>query len=177
MASEKILLKKKEAVQNLAEKIKAAKTYVFTDYRGLTVEQDTELRRALREAGVEYKVVKNSITKFALDANGVEGLEEQLEGPTAIAMHNEDPVAPAKILVDFTKKFNKLELKAGVVEGRVVSVDEIKSIASLPPREVLIAQVLAGFNAPVSGFANVLNANIRGLVIALNAIAEQKAEA
>jgi len=175
LASEKILAKKKEAVQELASKIKSAKTIVLTDFRGLTVEQDTELRKALREAGVKYKVVKNTITKFALNETGIQGLEGFLEGPTALAMHSEDPVAPAKLLVEYAKKYEKLELKAGLVEGRVVDVKELNSIASLPSKEVLIAKVLGGFNAPIAGFMNVLNANLRGLVVALKAIAEQKA--
>lgn len=175
--SESTLQQKKEVVRELAEKIKAAKAMVLADYRGLTVEQDTELRSALRKAGVEYKVYKNTLTRFAAKENGLEGLDPYLNGPTAIAMSSSDPVAPAKVLSEYAKKYEKFELKAGVVEGKVIDVSGVKALADLPPREVLIAKVLGGFNAPITGFVNVLNGNIRGLVVALNAIAEKKANA
>ena len=177
MPSEKILQLKKETVKELSEKVKAAKSMVLADYRGLTVEQDTALRSALRKAGVEYKVVKNTLTRFAMKENGFDGLDSYLSGPTALAISDSDPVAPAKVLSEFAKKYEKLELKAGIVEGKIIDVDGIKALAELPPREVLIARVLGGFNAPISGLVNVLNGNIRGLVVALNAIAEKKAEA
>jgi len=175
--SEKALQEKKEVVKEISGKLKSAKSIVLTDYRGLTVEQDTDLRNALRKSGIEYKVVKNTLTKLAARENGLEVLEPYLNGPTAIAISSTDPVAPAKVLTEYVKKYEKLSLKAGVVEGRVIDVDGIKSLSELPPREVLIARVLGGFNAPISGFVNVMNANLRGLVVALNAIAEQKAGA
>lgn len=175
MPSEKILKQKKEVVSGLSQEIKAAKAIVLADYRGLTVEQDTELRDALRKAGVEYKVVKNTLTRFAMRENGYDGLDSYLNGPTAIAMSNTDLVAPAKVLAEYAKKFEKLELKVGVLEGKVIDLKEINALAELPSKEVLIAKVLGGFNAPISGFVNVLNANMRGLVVALNAIAEKKA--
>lgn len=177
MPSEATLQQKKEAVRELKEKITAAKALVLADYRGLTVEQDTELRRALRKAGVEYRVVKNTLTRFAAKESGLEGLEPFLEGPTAIALSDTDPVAPAKVLSEYAKKYEKLELKVGVVEGKIVDVNGIKALADLPPKEVLIAKVLGGFNAPIAGLVNVLNGNIRGLVVALNAIREQKESA
>lgn len=177
MPSEKTLQLKKEAVKELSEKVKAAKSMVLADYRGLTVEQDTALRSALRKAGVDYKVVKNTLTKYAAKENGLDGLEPFLNGPTAMAISDSDPVAPAKVLSEFASKFDKLELKVGVVEGKIIDVQGIKALAELPPREVLIAKVLGGFNAPITGFVNVLNGNIRGLAVALNAIAEKKANA
>lgn len=177
MPSEKILQQKKEVVKELSGKIKSAKSIVLADYRGLTVEQDTELRNALRKAGVDYKVVKNTLTRFAAKENGLDGLDKYLNGPTAMAVSETDPVAPAKVLAEYAKKYDKLEIKAGVVEGKVIDVSGVKALAELPPREVLIARVLGGFNAPISGFVNVLNGNLRGLVVALNAIAEKKAEA
>lgn len=177
MPSEKILQSKKETVKEISEKVKSAKAMVLADYRGLTVEQDTALRSALRKAGVEYKVVKNTLTRFAMKENGYEGLDSFLNGPTALAISDSDPVAPAKVLSEFAGKFDKLELKVGVVEGKIIDASGIKALAELPPREVLIARVLGGFNAPISGFANVLNANLRGLAVALNAIAEKKANA
>ncbi len=177
MPKEVVLNQKREIVSGLSEKMKASKAMVFADYRGLTVEQDTELRAALRKAGVEYKVVKNTLTRFAANENGLEGIDSFLNGPTAMASSDSDPVAPAKVLSEFAKKFDKLNLKVGVVEGKVIDVNGIKALAELPSREVLIAKVLGGFNAPISGLVNVLNGNIRGLVVALNAIAEQKANA
>ena len=176
MPSNKILEQKKQVVTDLTEKIKSAQSIVLADYRGLTVEQDTELRNALRKAGVEYKVVKNTLTSLAAKESGLE-LDEFLTGPTAMAISSSDAVAPAKVLSEFAKKFEKLELKVGVVEGKVIDLEGVKALAELPSREVLIAKVLGGFNAPISGFVNVLNGNMRGLVVALNAIAEQKANA
>ncbi len=177
LPKENTLNQKREVVEGISGKMKAAKAMVFADYRGLTVEQDTELRSALRKAGVEYKVVKNTLARFAAKENGLDGLDTYFNGPTAMASSDSDPVAPAKILSEYAKKYDKLELKAGVVEGRIIDINGIKSLAELPSREVLIARVLGGLNAPISGFVNVLNGNIRGLVVALNAIAEQKANA
>jgi len=175
MPSEKVLQQKKEIVQQLVEKLKTASAGVLVDYRGLTVEQDTELRRELRKAGVEYKVVKNTLTRFAAKKVGFDELDPKLNGPTSLALSYDDPVAPAKVLVEFSKKNEKLEIKAGFVDGKVIDISEIKALAELPSKEVLIAKVLGGFNAPISGFVNVLNANLRGLAVALNAIAEKKA--
>jgi len=177
LPSNKVLEQKKEVVQKLSEKIKSAQSIVLADYRGLTVEQDTALRNALRAAGVDYRVVKNTLTSLAMKANGLEELEGFLNGPTAMAISTTDAVAPAKILSEYAKKFEKLELKAGMVEGKIIDVEGIKALAELPSREVLIARVLGSLNSPITGFVNVLNANLRGLVVALNAIAEQKAEA
>ena len=177
MPSEKVLKQKKEIVNGLSQKIKVAKSMVLADYRGLTVEQDTELRNALRKAGVEYKVVKNTMTKLAMKENGLEEISPYLNGPTALASSNSDPVAPAKVLSEFAKKFEKFELKAGVVEGKIIDVNGIKTLAELPSKEVLVARVLGSLNAPLSGLVTVLNGNISGLVRTLNAIAEKKASA
>ena len=177
LPKEYILKQKREVIDGIGGKMKAAKAMVFADYRGLTVEQDTELRSSLRKAGVEYKVVKNTLTRFAAKENGLEGLSNYLSGPTAMASSAGDPVAPAKIMSEYAKKFENLKIKVGVLEGKVIDPDGIKALADLPSREVLIAKVLGGFNAPLSGFVNVLNGNLRGLVVALNAIAEQKAKA
>jgi large subunit ribosomal protein L10 len=174
MPSSKVLEEKKLLVETLAAKIQEAKTIVLADYRGLTVEQDTQMREAFRKEGIEYKVYKNTLTKLAAKKNNITGLDVFLEGPTAIAFSNTDPVAPAKLLAEFAKKFNKLELKAGVVEGKVIDEKGVKELASLPSREELVAKMLGSLNAPISGFVNVLNGNLRGLVVALNAIKEQK---
>ena len=174
MPSEQALQQKKQTVKELVEVLNSAKSFILADYRGLTVEEDTELRRKLREEGVNYSVVKNTLTRFAMKEQGIEGLEEFLIGPTAIATHDEDPVAPARVLAKFAKEHENLQVKAGVVEGDVVGLERIKAIAELPSKEELVAKVMAGFNAPIAGFVNVLNGNIRGLLIALNQIAEQK---
>ena len=177
MPKENTLNQKRVVVEGISARMKAAKAMVFADYRGLTVEQDTELRTALRKADVEYKVVKNTLARIAADENGLGGLDSHRNGPTAMASSHTDPVAPAKILSEYAKKFDKLNLKVGVVEGKVIDQSGIKALAELPPREVLIAKVLGGFNAPLAGLVNVLNGNIRGLVVALNAVAEKKASA
>lgn len=177
MPKESTMKRKREVVDRISSTMKAAKAMIFADYRGLTVEQDTELRNALRNAGVDYKVVKNTLTRFAAKESGLDELDPFLKGPTAMASSDTDPIAPAKVLYEYAKKYDKLELKVGIVEGKVIDLDGVKALAELPSREVLIARALGGLNAPITGFANVLNANIRGLVVALNAIAEQKANA
>lgn len=165
---------KQAIVQEIADKMKNAQGTVVVDYRGLNVEEVTELRKKARENNIDYKVYKNSMMRFAAKEAGVEGLLDVLVGPTAIAFCEDDPVAPAKLINDFSAEHKALEIKAGVVEGKVLDVAGVKELAELPPREVLVAKVLGGLNAPISGFANVLNANLKGLVVALNAIAEQK---
>jgi len=174
----KVLEEKQKIVKELAEKMKTASAGVLVDYKGITVEADTKLRREMREAGIEYAVVKNTLTRLAAQEIGFDGLVPFLNGTSALAVSKNDAVAPAKILNAFAKKSgDKFKIKAGFVEGKVIGADGVKSLADLPPREVLIAQVLGGLNAPISGFVNVLNGNIRGLVVALNAIAEKKASA
>ena len=167
---------KKVIVAEVAEKMKNAQGAVVVDYRGLNVEEVTELRKLSREAGVEYKVYKNSVLRFAAKEAGQEGLLDCLVGPTGIAFCESDPVAPAKIFSEFAKKHKALEIKAGTVEGKVLDKAGVDALAQLPPREQLIATVLGGLNAPITGLVTVLNGTIKGLVVALNAIAEQKAE-
>lgn len=164
---------KKKLVEEIKEKISESQGIVLVDYRGLNVEEDTELRNQFRKAGVEYKVYKNTMMRFAFKDLGLEDFNKYLVGPSAIA-YSKDPVAPAKITNEFAKKHKNLEIKAGVVDGKVIDIDGVKSLADLPSKEVLIAQVLGGLNGPISGFVNVLQGNIRNLVYALNAIAEQK---
>lgn len=174
MPSAKILEQKKQIVKELSEKIAKAKTIVIADYRGITVAEDTKLRSELRKENVEYRIVKNTYTLLAAKQNGLEGLEEYLNGPTSIAFGFDDPVAPARLLVNYSKSNKKFQIKAGVLEGKVISIQKLAELANLPSREVLVAKLLGTINAPVSGLVNVLNANIRGVVVALNAIAEQK---
>ena len=170
----KARLKKESAVQEIKSKLQNSNAAVLTDYRGLNVAEVTELRRQLREAGVEYKVLKNTLTKIAAQEVGYEGLFEYLEGPTAIAFSTEDPVAPAKILANFAKEHKNLAIKAGLLEGSVVSVDQVKALADLPGREELIAKVLGGLQGPITGLVNVLQGPIRNLTYVLNAIKEEK---
>jgi len=171
----KVLEQKKALVAELAEKMKKAAAGVLVDYKGINVVDDTKLRADMRKADVDYTVYKNTMIRLAAREAGLEGLDPFLSGTTALAMSETDVTAPAKVVVDYAKKIQgKYEVKAGFIEGRVVSAKEIEAIAALPPKEVLIAQVLGGLNAPITGFVNVLNANLRGLVVALNAIREKR---
>ena len=145
---------KQAVVAQLKEQLESAKGVVLTSYKGLTVAQDTELRRELREAGVSYHVVKNTMLRIAAKEAGIEGIEEHLEGTTAFAFSTEDAVAPAKVICGFIKK-NKLEdaevltVKVGMVEGKVIGVDEVKALTALPSREELIAKLLGSMNSPI----------------------------
>ena len=130
----------------------------MADYRGLTVEQDTALRVKLREAGVEYTVLKNNLTRFAANAAGLEELDPILHGPTAVATSVDDVVAPAKVLVDFAKDNEALELKGGFVNGKVISLDEVKVYAAIPSKEVLISKMLGSLQSPISKLARTLQA-------------------
>lgn len=171
---EHTLQAKTNVIDEIKEKISSAQSMVLVDYRGLNVEELTELRKLYREAGVEYKVYKNTMMRFAFKDLGFEDFNEFLKGPSAVAFGHEDPVAAAKITSEFSKKNEKLEIKAGIVDGKIIDIEAVKSLADLPPREVLVAQVLGGLNAPIQGFANVLQGNLRGLAVVLNAIAEKK---
>ncbi len=174
MPSEKVLLEKQQIVASLKDKLSGAAAGVIVDYKGITVAQDTKLRKDLREAGVEYMVVKNTLLGIAAKDAGLDGIIPSLSGTTALAVSG-DHVAAAKILSKYADDSRgKFSVKCGFVDGGVIDADGVKALAKLPSREVLIAQVLGGFNAPISGFANVLNANLRGLVVALNAIAEKQ---
>ncbi len=174
MPSDKILAKKQEVVGKLTERLNGAAAGVLCDYKGITVEKDTQLRRDLRAAGIEYTVLKNTILLRAAEQSGLSALSPMLTGTTALAT-SADPVAGAKALSEFSEKSRgAFKIKGGFVEGKVIDAEGVAALAKLPTREVLISMVLGGLNAPISGFANVLNANLRGLVIALNAIAEQK---
>ena len=164
--SEAIIAKKAELVDVVAEKMKAAASIVVVDARGLTVEQDTVLRRELRGSEVEYKVIKNSILRRAAEKAGLEGLSEAFSGPSAVAFSNEDVVAPAKVLADFAKDAENLEIKAGVIEGKVSSKEEIQAIASLPSRDGLLSMLLSVLQAP-----------IRNVALAVKAVAEKEESA
>ena len=174
MASEKILQQKQEYVEQLAEKLGSSVAGVVVSYKGITVADDTMLRRKMREAGVEYSVVKNTMLSRAAGKVGLNELDSVLEGSTALALSAGDHVAAAKILCEFAEKNKNFTVKAGFVEGKVIDAAQVEELAKMPPKEVLVAKVLGGLNAPISGFVGVLNANLRGLVVALNAIAEKQ---
>ena len=157
MPNAKVLESKKAAVEALSGKIKEASSVVFVDYRGITVAQDTELRKQFREAGVEYSVVKNTLTRFATKENGYD-FDEVLNGTTAMASTTGDPIAPARIVCEFAKK-NKLAMaiKGGVVEGSVLSAADLNGFGELPSKNALVASVLGTFLAPISSLAFVLD--------------------
>ena len=177
MPSAKILEEKKQLVADLAEKMRSASGGVLVDYRGITVEQDTAMRAELRKAGVEYAVIKNTISRFAVKECGFDDLLPVLEKMTAIAISKDDPVAPAKILKSYADKIDSFSIKAGFVDGKIIGTSEVETLATLPSKEVLIAKVMGSLNAPISGLVNVLNGNIRGLAAVIQAIHDKKAEA
>lgn len=148
---------KQPVVKEISELLNGAASAVVVDYRGLTVEQDTQLRKNLREAGVTYKVYKNTMIRFATKGTEFEGLDAYLEGPTALAVSKDDATAPARILQSFAKTAPALELKAGVVEGTAYDTAGIKLIAEIPSRDELLGRLLGSIQSPVTNFARVLN--------------------
>ena len=156
--SESAIAKKASEVEIVTEKFKAAASVVIVDYRGLTVEEVTNLRKQLRDANVEMKVIKNSILSRAAKAAGLEGLDEVFTGPTAVAFSNEDVVAPAKIMDEFAKDAKALEIKGGVVEGKVSSLEEITALAKLTSRDGLLSMLLSVLQAPVRNVAYAVKA-------------------
>ena len=166
MPSEKILQRKKDEVVALTEKLKAATAGVLVDYKGITVADDTKLRKELREAGVEYSIVKNTMLRFAAKQVGYEALDSVLEGPTALAVSKDDPVAAAKILTTYAEDHkDKFTVKAGFVDGGVIDAAKVAELGKLPNRETLLSMLCSA-----------LQGNIRGLAVAINAIAEKNGE-
>ncbi|MGD9567315.1 MAG: 50S ribosomal protein L10 [Sedimentibacter sp.] len=164
--NQSVLEQKKQVVSDITEKFRNAKSVVLVEYKGLTVEKATELRNKCREAGVEYKVYKNTLMRFAFEELGYKDMSAHLEGPNAVAMSFNDEVSAAKITNDFAKTSNDtLILKAGVAEGKVLNADEVKALASVPTREVLLGQL-----------AGVLQGNIRNLAYMLDQIAKKNEE-
>jgi large subunit ribosomal protein L10 len=153
MANAKILAEKQQVVSEVADKLKNSSCTIVADYRGLSVAQVTQLRKSLREAGIEFQVLKNTLARRATANAELSELDEHLTGPTAIAFSKDDIVSPAKILTEFAKKNENLKVKAGVVEGRVVDFNQIKALADLPSREGLLSMLLSVLQAPVRNFA------------------------
>ena len=147
---------KQPIVQAIADDVNGAAGLVLVDYRGLTVAEDTELRKQLREAGIIYKVCKNTMMKRAFEGTDFAGLNPYLEGPSAIAIAKENATAPAKIICEFTKKAPKLEIKAGVCEGKVYDVKGVQELAKIPSREVLLGRLLGSMQSPIANFARVI---------------------
>ena len=166
---------KEQIVQELAQRLTETQAIFLADYRGINVDQATQLRRELTQAGVEYRVVKNSLLNLAAQGTSSEDLQSYCKGPTAIALSGTDPVAPAKILSKFAKEIDAFELKAGVLSGKLMSVAEINALAELPSREQLLAMALSSMNAPITNFVGTMAAIPRSLVQVLNAIGENKA--
>ncbi len=164
-------------VESMTEKLKSAKSAYITEYRGLTVAEITELRNKLRDAGSEYKVVKNRLTKIALEQTGLSAFKDHFQGPVAMAITQADPVKPAKTLVDFAKAHDKLKIKAGFLDKNALSLDQIKALANLPSREVLIGKLVGSLSSPIYGFLRVLQGPSYGLVNVLDQIRKQKESA
>lgn len=161
----KVIEKKETVVDEIAEKLESSVSTIVVDYRGLNVTEITELRQKLREAGVDFKVYKNTMTRRATEKTNLTDLDEHLLGPTAIATSKEDVIAPAKVLSSFAKDHNAQEIKTGIIEGRVVSLEEITQLASLPSYDGMVSMLLSVLQAP-----------IRNLALATKAVAEQKEE-
>jgi large subunit ribosomal protein L10 len=168
-------IKNQNEVKALVEKFKAMKGMILTEYHGLSVSEISELRSKLKKQDCEFAVVKNRLSAIALKELGIEA--PKLTGPTAIVFENADTITPAKTVMDFAKDHAKLVVKAGYMDGNFVEADIVKAISALPSKEVLIGKMLGSMNAPISGFVNVLAANIRGLVTVLDAISKKQSAA
>ncbi|MDQ3496080.1 MAG: 50S ribosomal protein L10 [Actinomycetota bacterium] len=164
---------KAQVIERLAAKLRVGSA-VLVDYQGMDVARTTNLRRRSRELGVEFVVAKNTLAKRAANEAGVEGLQEFLSGPTALAF-SEDPVASAKLMAEFADQVETFALKGGVLDGgRILDEADVVALSKLPSREQLIAQIVGGISSPLTGFVTVLNNTVQGLVVALGQIAEQK---
>jgi large subunit ribosomal protein L10 len=168
---------KEQIVEDVARELKQAELIIITDYRGLTVSAITNLRRQLREEQCSYRVSKNTLTKLACRKVGLEQLEQFLEGPTAIAYTSADPVGAAKVFLKFAKENEVFSARGGLLAGQLLQPEQLKALGEIPPKEVLLAQVCRGFQAPIYGLVNVLQGNIRNLVYALEAVRVQKESA
>ena len=166
MPSAKVLEEKKQLVAELAEQMKAASSGVLVDYKGINVEDDTKLRAEMRKNNVDYRVIKNTLIRFAAKEAGLEGLDDVLNGTTALAISADDVIAPAKVVAEYAKKDENIyNIKAGFIEGKVVSVEEIMQLANLPSKEILLGRLVGGLQGPIFGLA-----------LVLKAIADKKAE-
>jgi large subunit ribosomal protein L10 len=168
------LKQKKDIVADLRTRFQKSKVLIVTDYKGLDVSSISNLRRKLRDAEIEFKVAKNTLLSRAAEGTDADLIKESFKGPSAIAISYSDPVAPAKLLTDFAKEYQKFEIKIGVMDGKVLDLDSIKALSSLPSREVLLAQLLSAMNAVPTTFVRTLDAIPAGFVRVLAAIRDQK---
>ena len=167
---------KQETVTTLVGRLQRAPTVYVTDFTGLNVAKVTELRRRLRAAGVEYVVVKNTLARRALDAAAVPALAEHLAGPTALVLAGRDPVGAAKVLADFAKEHEKPAIRVGLVEGKAVSPEQVKRLATLPPKTELLAQLGGAFQAPMAGWVGAMQGLLQMMVGALEALKTTRAD-
>ena len=167
---------KQETVTTLVGRLQRAPTVYVTDFTGLNVAKVTELRRRLRAAGVEYVVVKNTLARRALDAAAVPALSEHLAGPTALVLAGRDPVGAAKVLADFAREHEKPAIKVGLVEGKAVSPEQVKRLATLPPKTELLAQLGGAFQAPMAGWVGAMQGLLQMMVGALEALKTTRAD-
>ena len=170
----KAIEQKQAVVKEIAKRVNRAQSIVFVDYRGIKVVDDTALRSACRKAGVEYVVLKNKLVQRALKDMGVEGLDKQLEGPTAFVFGYNDAIAPAKIISEYVALKKLKAIKGGIIEGKTADQVQMSALATIPDRKTLIAQLLCMMNSPVRRLATALNAPLSGLAAALKAIADKK---
>jgi large subunit ribosomal protein L10 len=168
---------KQAVVSDVSDRMARASAVILTDFSGLKVEQMTELRQKLRDSGLDYLVVKNTLLQLASQGTDSEQLTQNLTGPNGLGFSYDDPVELAKVLVNFAKDNPKLDIKEGVLDGKIISAEEVSALAKLPSREVLLGQLLGVMNGVARNFVSVLAAVPRGLVTALKQIEEQKAEA
>ena len=177
MPNAKVLSEKQAIVAELTEKLQTAASGVLVDYKGITVAEDTALRAECRKNELDYAVVKNTLVRFAINNVGLEEMDSVLNGTTSLALSHGDPIAPMRVINKFAKQFNgeKFTIKAGFMDGKVLSMDEIKALAELPSKEVLLSMLLSAMQGPVRGLAVSLDATISGLARALQAVADQKA--
>lgn len=178
MANVANIERKEQLVSEVADKMQQSLSTIVVDYRGLTVSEVTELRRELRASGIEFKVYKNNLTRRAAEKLGYSDLTEHLVGPNAIAFSNEDVVAPARILNDFAKKHKALEIKSGVIEGQVASLETIQELAALPNKEGMLSMLLSVLQAPIRNLAYVVDqvSTLDGSDVKVEAAAEETAE-
>jgi large subunit ribosomal protein L10 len=165
---------KEQVVAEVKQDLKEARSVIIADYRGLNVSQVSTLRRSLHTEKIKFTVVKNTLAKLAAHDLGLGELDVYLEGPTAIVFGFEDPVTPAKVMTRFARDFDKLKIKGGLLEGKLISLDKVKELAELPPRDVLLGRVAGAFASPMTGFAGVMQGILRKFVGTLDAVREQK---
>ena len=167
---------KEEMVKQISEDFRSSKLVVLTDYRGLSVSAISSLRNSLRESNCKYKVVKNKLTKLAAKDAGIEGLDPFLEGPTAMAFNDSDPIEATKTILKMAKKLDNLSIKAGTLEGRLLDIKDIEFMGEIPSQEILLSRVCGAFQAPITGLATALKGSINNLVYVLDAVRSSKEE-